>query len=307
MAGMAEAMLPLIENPNDLRLDGSPSDAAAGVVRLLLGVAGAVAPVFGILAAGAVISALGQGPFVFASERVRPKLSNVSPMGGWNRLFSRQALIEFAKSLVKLAVIAVCAWIAAAPYIGWTEGSVSIDVAALPGLLRDITLRLLLAVLLPTVVMAAVDIVWNRMEWRRRMRMSFQEIKDEFKQTEGDPHLKARVREIRRSRSRRRMMAAVPEATVILTNPTHFAVALRYERGVTPAPMCVTKGADLIAKRIREIAEEAGVPIVENPPLARALHAAAEVDEAIPVQHYQAVAEVMMYVMRLRAGTSFKA
>ena len=303
-SGMAEVLLPLIENPDDIRLDGSPYDVMNSMRWLIGGVTVALLPVFGFLVAGAVVSALGQGPLVTAVERIRPKLSNVSPVSGWRRIFSRQALVEFVKSLVKLTAIACAVWFAVAPYISWTEGIVGMDVAALPNLLRDLTLRLLLAVLLATVVIAAVDVLWNRLEWRRRLRMTFQELKDEFKQTEGDPHLKARLREIRRERSKRRMMADVPRATVVIANPTHFAVALEYDRSRMPAPICLAKGADLVALRIRAVAEENGVPVVENPPLARALYASAELDAVIPLQHYQAVAEVMMYVLRLKGGAS---
>lgn len=299
---LAVVLLPLIENPNDLPVGGGPSDLIRSLSWLIGGIAVALLPVVGILLAGVVASALGQGPFVVARDRIRPKLSNLSPASGWKRIASRQALVEFAKSLVKLVIISAAAWHALAPFIAWKEEAVGMDVAGLPVLLRDITLRLLLAVLLATVLMAAVDVLWNRLEWRRRQRMSHQEIKDEYKQIEGDPHAKARLKDIRRSRSRRRMMANVPKATVVITNPTHFAVALDYERGRTAAPICLAKGADLIALRIRAVAQEHGVPIVENPPLARALHAAAEVDAAIPLQHYQAVAEVITYVLKLKGG-----
>ncbi|CAO3458540.1 Flagellar biosynthesis protein FlhB [Azospirillum argentinense] len=299
---IAEVLLPLIENPNDIRLDGGPYDVMNSLRWLIGGVAVAMLPVFGLLVGGAVVSAVGQGPLLAASDRIRPKLSHLSPLSGWRRIFARHALVEFVKSLVKLAIIACAVWFAVAPYIDWTEGIVGMDVAALPDLLRDLTLRLLLAVLLATVVMAAVDVLWNRLEWRRRLRMTFQELKDEFKQTEGDPHLKAKLREIRRDRSKRRMMANVPRATVVIANPTHFAVALEYDRAKMPAPVCLAKGADLVALRIRAVAEENGVPVIENPPLARALYAASEVDAVIPLQHYQAVAEVMMYVLRLKNG-----
>ncbi|HYH20731.1 MAG TPA: flagellar type III secretion system protein FlhB [Azospirillum sp.] len=306
-SGIAGALLPLIENPDDLRLDGGAHDVLDGLRWLLAGVGVALLPVLGILAAGAVASAFGQGPLLVAGERIRPKLSNLSPRSGWRRIVSRNALVEFIKSLVKLVIIAFSVWFAAAPYFSWTEGIVGIDVAALPDLLRDLTLRLLLAVLLATVLMAAVDVLWNRLEWRKRLRMSFQELKDEHKQLEGDPALKARLREIRRERSKRRMMANVPRATVVITNPTHFAVALEYDRGRMPAPVCLAKGADLVALRIRGVAEENGIPIIENPPLARALHASAEIDELIPLQHYEAVAEVMMYVLRLKGGAARRA
>lgn len=299
---LASLLVPLLENPDDFRLDGSAYDVLHGLHWLIVGVGGALLPILGILAVGVVVSALGQGPFLFASDRIQPKLSHLSPAAGWQRIASRRALIEFAKSLTKLGIISVAAWFAIAPYITWTEGTVGLDVAGLPVLLRDVTLRLLLAVLLATVLMAAVDVLWNRLEWRKRLRMSFQEIKDEYKQIEGDPNAKARMKEIRQSRSKRRMMANVPRATVVITNPTHFAVALEYDRGRMAAPVCLAMGADLIALRIRAVAQESGVPIVENPPLARALHASAEVDAVIPLQHYQAVAEVITYVLRLKGG-----
>lgn len=304
VSGVAASLLPFLENPNDFHLDGGAVDVLEGLRQVLVGVGVAMIPILAILAGSVVVSALGQGPLIVSAERIRPKLSNLSPMKGLKRIYSRQALVEFLKSLIKLVAIAFSAWIALYPYLDWTEAGVGLDVAALPELLRDLTLRLLLAVLLATVVMAVFDVLWNRFEWRKRLRMSFRELKDEYKQVEGDPHLKARVRELRRERSRKRMMANVPKATVVLTNPTHYAVALEYERGRTPAPICLAKGADLLALRIRQVAEENGVPIIENPPLARALYASAEIEEPIPIEHYQAVAEVMMYVLRLdrRAG-----
>src|SRR5581483_8514299 len=146
---------------------------------------------------------------------------------------------------------------------------------------------------------AAADYFWQRMQFLKRNRMSKQEIKDELRQSDGDPAVKAKIRQIRNERARKRMMAAVPSATVVITNPTHFAVALKYESGKMAAPVCVAKGADSLALRIRQLAEEHDVPVVENPPLARALYATVELDEAIPPEHYKAVAQVIGYVMRL--------
>jgi flagellar biosynthetic protein FlhB len=152
-------------------------------------------------------------------------------------------------------------------------------------------------------LIAAADYLFQYRQWFERQKMSLQEIKDEFKQTEGDPTAKGRIRQLRLSRMRKRMMAAVPKASVIITNPTHFAVALQYERGMN-APLCVAKGVDAVALKIREIGKEHNIPIVENPPLARALHATVEIDKEIPVEHYKAVAEVIGYVMRLRRAIS---
>jgi flagellar biosynthetic protein FlhB len=149
-------------------------------------------------------------------------------------------------------------------------------------------------------VVAALDYAFQRRSFIKQMRMTKQEVRDEHKQAEGDPQIKARIRRLRMERAQKRMMAAVPEADVVITNPTHFAVALAYEMETMSAPRLVAKGADVLAQRIREIAEENQVPLVENPPLARALYASVELDQEIPPEHYQAVAQVIGYVMRLK-------
>ena len=148
-------------------------------------------------------------------------------------------------------------------------------------------------------VVAAADYLFQYRQWYERQKMSLREMKEEFRQTEGDPAIKGKIRQLRQRAQRKRMMAAVPKASVVITNPTHFAVALQYERGMN-APICVAKGADLIARKIREVAEAHDIPIVENPPLARALHGTVEIDQEIPQEHYRAVAEIIGYVMRLR-------
>jgi flagellar biosynthetic protein FlhB len=152
-------------------------------------------------------------------------------------------------------------------------------------------------------VLAGIDYFYQRLQHMRSLRMSKREQKDEAKQSEGDPMLKGRLRQIRMDRARRRMMAAVPGASVVITNPTHFAVALKYERGMN-APVCVAKGVDLLARRIREIAEAHDIPVIENPPLARALHGTVEIDQEIPSEHYRAVAEIIGYLMRLRRSVA---
>jgi len=151
-------------------------------------------------------------------------------------------------------------------------------------------------------VIAGLDYFLQYNRFMQRNRMSKQEIKEEYRQNEGDPAIKAKVRQIRHERAKKRMMAAVPEATVVIMNPTHYAVALKYESGKTEAPICVAKGIDALALRIRAVAEENDVPVVENPPLARALHAAVEVDEAVPPEHYKAVAQIIGYVMRVNGS-----
>lgn len=265
---------------------GLQTVAVLGVPFLLLALAGV---------AGNMI----QHRPLLTSDPLKPKLNRISPAAGAKRLFSKQALVNFAKGLAKIGLIG---WLMA--WLLWPEryrfdGIVSTDVAALLPLVYALALKLLAAVVAALAIVAALDYLYQYYTWFNKQRMSHREIKDEFKQTDGDPHVKAKIRQLRQERTRRRMMAAVPEASVVITNPTHFAVALKYEPGMS-APRCVAKGVDALAFRIREIARAHDVPIVENPPLARALHATVDVDQEISFEHYKAVAEVIGYVMRLR-------
>src|SRR5437870_12743461 len=180
---------------------------------------------------------------------------------------------------------------------------VRFDPAAVLGATTGLTLHLLGAVVAMLAVVAIADFFFQYRQWFQRQRMSLQEMKEEFKQSEGDPHVKGRIRQLRQARMKKRMMAAVPKAAVVITNPTHYAVALAYERGMN-APVCVAKGVDLIALKIREVAAKHGIPIVENPPLARTLHATVEIDAEVAPEHYKAVAEVIGYVMRLRRSVA---
>jgi flagellar biosynthetic protein FlhB len=178
-------------------------------------------------------------------------------------------------------------------------GLVAIDPVSILPFTKDLSLEMLGIVVAILAVIAAADYMFQYRQWFERQKMSIRELKEEFRQTEGDPMIKAKIRQIRQARMRKRMMAAVPAASVVITNPTHYAVALQYERGMD-APVCLAKGVDAVARRIRAVAEQHGIPIVENPPLAKALHATVEIDQEIPPEHYRAVAEIIGYVMRLR-------
>ena len=208
--------------------------------------------------------------------------------------------METAKNIAKVAVAA-----AAVMFVVWPDRDVLPQMLAVgPGELLEtvltIILRMLLTVVAVMVVIAAGDYMYQWWDHQRNLKMSMQDIRDEHKDTEGDPMIKARIRQLRQERARSRMMAAVPEATVVVTNPTHYAIAMKYEHQDMEAPVVVAKGADLVALRIRTLAEEHRIPIVENPPLAQALYATAEVDREIPVEHYRAVAEITSYVFRLK-------
>lgn len=300
---LMDEFLPLIENPADIVL-ASPADAF-NIIAYVAGGAGlALIPGIVILLAAGVLGALGQGSIVVSSERIRPKLERLSPMAGINRLVSLRNLVEFLKGLAKVSTIGVAFFLVVRPEIKRAEAMSLVDATALPGLLSDVTLRLLLAVLVASLLIAVLDLVWQQLSWLRQQRMSMQELKDEFRQAEGDPHLKAKIKQLRRDRARNRMFAELPSATVVITNPTHYAVALRYDLSKAPAPVCVAKGQDLVALRIREVAQKHEVPVVENPPLARALHKAVEIGEEVEPEHYVAVAELISYVMSLKARTT---
>lgn len=240
-----------------------------------------------------------QAPPTFTGEKMTPKLEKLNPVEGFKRVFGKAAVSTFLKSLAKLVVVgAAMAW-TLWPHDAELERISLLDPAALLPFIKDRVVAMLMGLASAAAIIAAVDYVFTRQSYMKRMRMSRREIKEEMRQQDGDPMVKAKLRQIRNERSRRRMMQSVPEASVVITNPTHYAVALKYEQGETPAPICLAMGVDAVAQRIRELAKEHDIPIVEDPPLARALFATAELDQPIPKEHYEAVAKVIGFVMRL--------
>lgn len=301
IAGLGQALtfdlLKFIEQPHAIATDRFH----LGVIFGDLGwaVIGVVAPALGTLMLAGLIGNLIQHRPVFSAERIIPKLEKISPLKGFKRLFSTKSLVEFAKGLLKLALVGSVAILFVLPSMDQLAVVVSYDVPQVLGLIQEQSLLLIAGVAAVMSVIAGIDFLYQRFNHYKELRMTKQEIKDEFKQTEGDPMVRARLRALRAERSRRRMMQAVPEADVVITNPTHFAVALKYTPEEERAPVVVAKGMDNIAAKIREVATENKIPIVENPPLARALHKACDLDEEIPYEHFKAVAEIISYVMRL--------
>ncbi len=293
---LAENLQPFIAHADAYDL------TAGGGAELLRQAAMAAAPiVIGVMLAAGLAGVGGnlvQHGFLFTTERLRPDPSRLSPAAGFRRLFGIDGLVQFLKQALKIVLIGAVAYACVRPRLSDVERTLAID--PLSGLLLagDALRGLFVGVLAVLGVGAALDWLWQRQRFLARMRMTREELKEDYRQSEGDPHVRARLRQIRYERARRRMMQNVPKATVVVTNPTHFAVALRYDQGDTPAPVCVAKGQDEIALRIRSVAEEHRVPIVEDAPLARALYATVEIDEAIPRQHYEAVAKVIGFVMR---------
>jgi flagellar biosynthetic protein FlhB len=253
----------------------------------------------GIMMLAALAGAMVQQKPMITTEPLAPKSSRISPMAGFKRVFGKEAFVQFAKGLAKIGVVGYAIYYSLWPERARLESFVTLDVHAMLPATRLEAIKLMGAVLSIYAFVAGLDFVYQRFSWNARQRMTREELKQEFKETDGNPEIKAKLRQMRAMAARRRMMTKVPQATVVVMNPTHFAVALRYERGMA-APVCVAKGLDSLALRIRSLAEESGVPVVENPPLARTLYKAVELDQDIPVEHYKAVAEVIGYVMRLR-------
>ncbi|MEA2935630.1 MAG: flagellar biosynthesis protein FlhB [Variibacter sp.] len=282
-------------------ISAQPSGLIALAQQLGLQTLAAIALPLLVLVLAAIGGNLVQHQLVWSAESLKPKLNRISPIAGAKRIFGKQAFVNLLKGLAKLAVVGtIMVW------LFWPERyRLGVTIAASPaGTLRsagDLALKMLAATAAVLALVAAADYLYQYRVWFARQKMSLRELKEEFKQTEGDPAIKGRLRELRQARMRKRMMANVPKASVIITNPTHFAVALQYEKGMN-APVCVAKGVDAIAMRIREVGGQHNIPLVENPPLARALHATAEVDQEIPAEHYKAVAEVIGYIMRLNAS-----
>jgi flagellar biosynthetic protein FlhB len=266
-------------------------------------VIGAVGVPILMLALAAIAGNMIQHRLVWSGEQLKPKFSKISPMSGFQRLFGKQAAANFAKGLFKLIALGTVMTMILWPERHRVESLISADPATLLGLSSSMTVHLMGTVVAILALVAIADYLFQYRQWHQRLKMSLQEMKEEFKQSEGDPHIKGKIRQLRQQRMKKRMMTAVPKASVVITNPTHYSVALSYERGMA-APVCVAKGTDLIALKIREIARAHDVPIVENVPLARSLYATVEIDDEIPVEHYHAVAEVIGYVMRLRQGFS---
>ena len=296
--GIAATLEPLLAHPHAIATD--PEHLRRVVVELLtsLGVALLLALVLLLVAAAA--GGVVQNGFLFSTEPLLPKLERISPRAGFKRLFSLRSLVEFAKGVLKIAAVGAVG--TAVLWPAWPEILLAVELEA-AGLLahaRVLAVRLLVGIAVPVILIALLDLAHQRHDHRKRLRMTRRELREEFKQTEGDPMIRSRLRALRQERARRRMMAEVPKATVVVANPTHVAVALGYDAAAMAPPRVVAKGADSLARRIREVAEEHGVPVVENPPLARALHAAVELGQEIPPAHYRAVAEVIGYVLRLR-------
>ncbi|EKS36293.1 MULTISPECIES: flagellar biosynthesis protein FlhB [Afipia] len=299
--GIEVPMRNLLMNMHQIRVDGPGLLSLLSQIELMLiGVLGV--PLLLLLIAG-VGSNLIQHRLVFSTEPLSPKFSKISPMAGFQRLFGKQAGANFLKGVFKVVLLGVVMFLVLWPERHRVDAMIRFDPMSILNVTKTISVQLMGTVVAALALVAALDYLFQYRQWFERQKMSLEEIKEEYKQSEGDPHIKGRIRQLRHARAKKRMMAAVPTASVIITNPTHYAVALKYDRGMA-APVCVAKGVDALALKIREIATANDIPIVENVPLARALHATVDIDDEIPVEHYHAVAEVIGYVMKLKRRIS---
>lgn len=298
---MAEQFLPFIAAPHQLM---GGLDAGAGV-EIASRALWAAAPFLGALTLAVILGGVGgnlaQSGLIFSGEKIKPKWEKVSPLAGFKRIFGPDGLVQFVKTFLKLIAVGAICWFTLEPHAVELKNLAAMSPLAILPLTQDLAVVLFVSALVFLGFAAGADYLWQRFRFAQRMRMTKEELKEDYKQSEGDPHVKARLKQIRIQRSRKRMMQNVPKATVVVTNPTHYSVALRYEpdKG-DDAPVCVAKGVDALALRIREVAREHGVEVVENVPLARALYAAVDVDEVIPKAHFEAAARVIGFVMQKR-------
>lgn len=295
---LAENLTPFLAHPDTMQLQGQAGVQVAWQV-LRAGAPALLAILGATMLAGAGGNLIQHG-FLFTTAKLRPDLNKISPAEGFKRLFGIDGLMNFLRAGLKVLLTAAVAWWVLAPKAQDAPLLVALDPLSLLGYIAGLARNLMFAVIALLAVGAVLDFAWQRQRFLARMRMTKEELREDYRQSEGDPHIKARQRQIRMDRARRRMIQQVPKATVVVANPTHFAVALRYEQGETPAPQCVAKGMDAVALRIRAVAEEHGVPVVEDPPLAQALYRAVEVDQIIPYEHYEAVAKIIGFILAAR-------
>jgi flagellar biosynthesis protein FlhB len=292
MGTLFETLRDLFEKPDQWLLGTGP-DVMSLFIHIGWSMSAVLAPALILFMTFGLTQSFAQHLPSFVLNRIAPQPSRISLVGGLGRLFSVMGVIEFGKSLFKIIIVAVIMFVSLRKeYFGTLDAMFS-EPQVIFIKLNSIIREMLIIILFSTGLLTAIDLGWTRYHWYQQLRMTKQEVKDEHKQAQGDPIVKARQRSAQRDQARRRMMSSVPRATMVITNPTHFAVALRYVREEMEAPMVLAKGQDLIALKIREIARDNQIPIFEDPPLARSMFAQVSVDSVIPPIFYRAVAEIV--------------
>ncbi len=288
-----------IERPHEFATDGAALQRLFLNIMYHLGLA--LFALLGAMSIAAIAGHTGQSGLLIATEKLMPKPDKISPIAGFKRLFGKDALVQFLKTLFKVMVLSIVAYYVIKPKLSAIDNLISLEPIALGSFIGEVLKELLMKLLIVLGLFAGADYFFQRMSFLNRNKMSKHEMKEEYKQTEGDPLVAAKLKQLRMEKAKQRMMMNVPKASVIITNPTHFAVALRYEAGETAAPICLAKGVDRVALKIREIAGEHNIPIIEDPPLARALFKSVEIDEFIPAEYYQAVAKIIGAILSIAA------
>ncbi|CAN7209422.1 flagellar biosynthesis protein FlhB [Rhizobium sp. LjRoot30] len=299
IARIGETLRDLFEQPDQWKIETS-TDVLSLFVHLGWESSALLLPAFVLFLAFGIGSSILQNMPSFVLERIRPQMSRISPMKGWSRMFSAPGFVEFGKSLFKIMVVSLIMFFALRSEFFSSIDAMFSDPQVIFVKMAGTFKKIMIVILFATATIAIIDFFWTRHHWFTQLMMTKQEVKDEFKQSQGDPVIKARQRSIARDRARRRMIGNVPRATLIIANPTHFAVALRYVREENDAPVVIAKGQDLIALKIREIAEENGIPVFEDPPLARSMFAQVSIDSVIPSVFYKAVAELIHRVYAMQ-------
>ncbi|BDU76564.1 flagellar biosynthesis protein FlhB [Mesoterricola sediminis] len=300
MSGLSSVMAFILRKSGQpgLVAEGSLHALAVELLTMILKVLGPFLAANFLLALG---NQLAQHGLEIHPELLVPKFGKLNPAAGFKKLFSPQSAVNLLKSVLKFTVVAVVAWLVVRPRIPAILATLNYPMSQALEFFRQTVFLLYRDIMLVMLALAGADYLYQRHEYEKGIRMTKQEVKDEQKDAEGNPEIKGRQRSLLLSSAMRRILAKVPKASVVITNPTHFAVALQYEPG-SSAPVLVAKGVDHLAFKIRERAKESGVPIVENPPLARAIYHNVDLDRPIPAELYQAVAQVLAYVYRLRGA-----
>ncbi len=253
-----------------------------------------------VMIAAIVSNFVQNGSFIWTIEPLTPKLEKISLVKGFKRIFSMRSVVEFLKGILKIIIVLSIGYISVMPHINKLRMLYKESFAIILSYAHELARDMLIGICIVMAVVAGLDYMYQKYQFMKSLRMSKRDIKQELKETDGNPEIKAKLKQIRMQRAKVRMMAEVPKSDVIITNPTHYSIALKYDDLSMSAPVISAKGKDLVALKIREIANANDIPIVENPPLARALFASCELDDEIPLEHYKAVAEVISYVYKIK-------
>lgn len=298
MGSIAATLTPFLGSADDMLVESG--NIRLVIKGLLLDIGLIMAIPFGMTVGASLVSGALQTQFNFSLERIKPKLEKISVLKGVRRLFSLRNFVEFLKGIIKITIVGVIAYLAVDPYREVFRLLPNYPMEEMLTFMLKMASRMMIGILLVVFFIAVLDYAYQRFEFMKNLRMTKQEIKDEYKQQEGDPQIKSKLRQIRAERAKGRMMANVPNADVVITNPTHYAIALSYDSDAMEAPVVVAKGKDKVALRIRELAEDNKVPMFRNPVVARALFDTAELDQEIPLEHYAAVAKIIGYVYKMQ-------